>query len=251
MFGYLQFEIPSDVVRLDPGCDTAGDWRECVYPADAPDYYLCLVGLGPNSQLLLRLCPGCPWVSAQDCDNSEEKEILMASNKRRLSRTHKLWIVDVTLFAVFLLVMNVPLTDIAIHEWLGIAIGVGLVVHLVQHGNWLATISQRFRSATSFRNRLNYVMTGLLFVAFVSIIVSGLVISEAAMPWLGIVTAQSTFWLWLHLVSVNVVLLLTAFHLALNWQWIVANFTRFVLDPIRSRVGQRRTEPAYPTTEVS
>lgn len=173
----------------------------------------------------------------------------MATKQRRLSRCHKLWIVDAALFAVFLLVMNVPLTGIAIHEWLGVAIGVGLVVHLVQHGNWLATITQRFRSATAFRNRLNYVMTGLLFVAFVSIIVSGLVISEAAMPWLGIVMSQSAFWLWLHLVSVNLVLLLTAFHLALNWQWIVASFTRFVLDPIRSRVGQRRPEPVYSTSE--
>ena len=86
----------------------------------------------------------------------------MPSNQRRLSRTHKLWIVDITLFAVFMLVMNVPLTGIAIHEWLGITIGASLIVHLVQHGNWLATITQRFRNATSFRNRLNYVMTGLL-----------------------------------------------------------------------------------------
>lgn len=173
----------------------------------------------------------------------------MATKQRRFSRTHLLWIVDVTLFAVFLLVMNVPLTGIAIHEWLGIAIGIGVVVHLIQHGNWVATISHRFRSATSFRNRLNYVMTGLLFVAFVSIILSGLVISEAAMPWVGIAMSQSAFWLWLHLVSVNVVLLLTAFHIALNWQWIVANYTRFVLDPVRTRVGQRRREPAYTTTE--
>lgn len=202
--------------------------------------------LSTFSQVVLRVLSGCRLKLQSVFKN---KETLMAANQRRLSRTHKLWIVDAALFAVFLLVMNVPLTGIAIHEWLGIAIGVGLVVHLVQHGNWLATISHRFRAATSFRNRLNYVMTGLLFVAFVSIIVSGLVISEAAIPWLGIVMSQSAFWLWLHLVSVNIVLLLTAFHLALNWQWIVANYTKFVLDPIRSRVGQRRPEPVYTTTE--
>lgn len=175
----------------------------------------------------------------------------MSINQRRLSRTQKLWIVDVSLFAVFLLVMNLPLTGIAIHEWLGIAIGVGLIVHLIQHGNWLATITQRFCNATSFRNRLNYVMTGVLFVAFVSIIVSGLVISEAAMPWLGIVASQSVFWLWLHLVSVNFVLLLTALHLALNWQWIVGTLTKHVIAPIRSRVTVQRSEPVYTSTESS
>ncbi len=167
------------------------------------------------------------------------------SAPRGMSRTHKLWIVDVTLFALFLLVMNVPLTGIAIHEWLGIVIGLGLVIHLVQHGNWLATVTQRFRTATSFTNRLNYVMTGLLFAAFSSIIVSGLVISEAAVPWLGIVTASSMFWLWLHLVSVNFVLLLTALHIALNWRWIVNSFDRLVAKPFQARTVRRHPNAIY------
>ncbi len=167
------------------------------------------------------------------------------SAPRGMSRTHKLWIVDVTLFALFLLVMNVPLTGIAIHEWLGIAIGVGLVVHLVQHGNWLATVTQRFLNATSLMNRLNYVMTGLLFVAFSSIIVSGLVISEAAMPWLGVATASSVFWLWLHLISVNFVLLLTALHIALNWRWIANSFDRLVTKPFQARAATRHPGAVY------
>ena len=175
----------------------------------------------------------------------------MPANRRRLSRTLKLLIVDASLFTVFLLVMNVPLTGIAIHEWLGIAIAAGLTLHLIQHGDWLATVTKRFRNATSMRNRLNYLMTGLLFVAFVSIIVSGLVISEAAMPWLGVAMSQSAFWLWLHLVSVNFVLLLTALHIALNWQWIIANLSRHVLKPIKSRVVVPRPEPLHTSTEKS
>lgn len=170
-----------------------------------------------------------------------------ATARKGISRTQKLWVVDVSLFAVFLLVMNVPLTGIAIHEWLGIVIGAGLIAHLVQHGNWLATVTQRFRAATSFRNRLNYVMTGLLFVAFVSIVLSGIVISEVAVPWLGITTVASTFWLWLHLVSVNFVLLLTALHIALNWSWIASSFGRFVTEPIRARAERRRPRLVYPS----
>jgi cytochrome b len=160
--------------------------------------------------------------------------------RRGASRTRKLWIVDATLFVAFLSVMNLPLTGIAVHEWLGMAIAAGLIVHLVQHGNWLATLTKRFRSATSFRNRLNYLMTGLLFFAFVSIILSGLVISEAALPWLGIGTAPSVFWVWLHLISVDLVLLLTALHLALNWGWIVTSVDRFVVKPVQARLIRRR-----------
>ena len=169
--------------------------------------------------------------------------------RRSMSRTRKLWVVDVTLFVVFLLVMNVPLTGIAIHEWIGIAIGVGLVVHLIQHGDWLATITERFRTATSLRNRFNYVMTGLLFFAFVSIILSGLVISEAAIPWIGIETASSAFWLWLHLVSIDFVLLLTALHNALNWKWILKSVDRFVVKPLRARSARRRPTLTYPASE--
>lgn len=165
-----------------------------------------------------------------------------------MSRTLKLWAVDVTLFIAFLLVMNVPLTGLAVHEWLGIAIGAGLVAHLVQHGNWLATVTQRFRAATSLRNRLNYAMTGLLFIAFVSIIVSGLVISEAALPWLGVTTSSPVFWLWLHLVSVDFVLLLTALHIALNWTWITSSFDRFVTKPLKARNARRRPHLVYPST---
>ena len=167
--------------------------------------------------------------------------------RQGVGRTLKLWVIDVTLFAAFLLVMNVPLTGLTVHEWLGIAIGAGLVAHLVQHGNWLATVTHRFRTATSLQNRVNYVMTGLLFVSFVSIIFSGLVISEAALPWLGIATASSVFWLWLHLVSVNFVLLLTALHIALNWAWITNSFDRFVRKPLRARAARRHPHVGYPS----
>jgi hypothetical protein len=142
-----------------------------------------------------------------------------------------------SLVVVFLLVMDVQLTGIAIHEWLGIGIGIGLVTHLVQHGNWLATVTKRFKAATSPTNRLNYVMTGLLFVAFFSIIGSGLVISEVALPFLGIVTSDSAFWLWLHIMSVDFVLVLTALHIALNWQWIAKTTKRIVVNPARRAVS--------------
>lgn len=166
---------------------------------------------------------------------------------KKPNRTLQLWLVDMALAIVFLLVMDVELTGIAVHEWLGVAIGAGLVAHLVQHGNWLATITTRFRTATSMTNRINYVMTGLLFVAFFSIIGSGLVISEVALPGLGVVTSDAVFWLWLHIVSVDFVLVLTAVHIALNWQWIVNTTRRLVVNPIRRGRAPRRHIPVKET----
>ena len=147
--------------------------------------------------------------------------------RRSRHRTLALFLIDAILFAVFVLVMDVPLTGLAIHEWLGIAIAIGLVVHLVQHTNWIMTTTRRIFTATSWPNRLNYLMMAALFVAFVSVIASGLLISEVALPWLGITTNPPAFWVWLHLASVSAVLWLTALHVALNWKWITSTGRRY------------------------
>lgn len=169
--------------------------------------------------------------------------------KRGVARGLQLWLIDVGLFVIFLMVMNVPLTGITIHEWLSIGIATVLVVHLVQHGNWVATITGRLLSATSFKNRLNSVMMVVLFLAFVSIIVSGLVISEVALPWLGVRTAYSSFWLWLHLLSVDVVLYSTALHLALHWKWITGRYNRYVTQPLQARSARRQPLLVDPAKE--
>jgi len=146
----------------------------------------------------------------------------------------RLFLTDLAIFATFVLVMDVPLTGLAVHEWLGIAIAIGLVIHLVQHTNWIVTTTRRIFSATSWRNRLNYLMMGALFLAFVAVIASGLIISEVALPRIGITTNPASFWVWLHLASVSAVLWLTALHVALNWKWIATTARRYVVKPLVS-----------------
>ncbi len=153
----------------------------------------------------------------------------------------RLFLVDLAIFAIFVLVMDVPLTGLGVHEWLGIAIAIGLVVHLVQHTNWIVTTTHRIFSATSWRNRLNYLMMGALFLAFVAVIASGLIISEVALPWLGITTNPASFWVWLHLAAVSAVLWLTALHVALNWKWITTTVRRYVMKPLASVRSHLRT----------
>jgi hypothetical protein len=146
----------------------------------------------------------------------------------RNNRTLRLYAVDVFIFVLFALVLNVPLTGLAIHEWLGIAIAIGLITHTVQHTNWVVTTTRRMMSATSFQNRVNYLLMVGLFIGFVSIIVSGLMISEVALPWMGVTPPGAPFMLWLHLASVGWVLWLTVIHIALNWRWIVNTSDRLV-----------------------
>jgi hypothetical protein len=149
----------------------------------------------------------------------------------------RLFVVDVSLVLAFVLVMDVPLTGIPIHEWLGIALAVGLIAHLVQHANWIVTTTRRLLTSASMRNRINYLMMAGLFVGFVSISASGLLISEVALPFLGIEPVASDFWLWLHLASVTWVLWLTALHVALNWKWLVNAVGRFLIRPVGALLG--------------
>jgi len=182
--------------------------------------------------------------------NSQENAVMETMNQTsqvkrtgerapvRTNRTLRLYAVDAFVFVLFALVLNVPLTGLAIHEWLGIAIAIGLVTHTVQHTSWVVTTTRRMMSATSFQNRVNYLLMVALFIGFVSIIVSGLLISEVALPWLGVTPPGARFMLWIHLASVGWVLWLTVIHIALNWRWIVNTSDRLVFKRF-ARTGGR------------
>lgn len=163
----------------------------------------------------------------------------ISRSRERATRTRRLFVVDALVALFFVLVMNVPLTGVAIHEWLGIAIAAALATHLVQHADWIARTTRRWSGRTSLQNRLNYLLMIGLFVGFASIIVSGLLISESALPWLGYHPPATDFWLWLHLSSVGWVIALAAIHIAMNWKWIVTTSNRFIFDPLERRGADR------------
>jgi len=171
--------------------------------------------------------------------STQERTAATTSRPRRQNRTKRLFVVDAIAALLFVLVMNVPLTGVPIHEWLGIAIAAALTAHLVQHADWVATTSRRFFARTSLQNRLNYLLMVGLFTGFASITVSGLLISESALPWLGYQPQASDFWLWLHLSSVGWVVALVAIHIAMNWKWIVNATNRLVFDPLERSGGRK------------
>lgn len=160
-----------------------------------------------------------------------------AGDSRKPNRSRRLFWVDVSMFALFLLVINVPMTGLTIHEWLGILIGGVMVAHLIQHADWVASMFQRVLAATSLQNRVNYLMMIGLFIGFASIIISGLLISQVALPFVGYTPTGGPFWLWLHLSSVGWVVALVAIHVAMNWKWIASTTERLVFAPVQKLGG--------------
>jgi hypothetical protein len=131
---------------------------------------------------------------------------------------------DVTLLVSVCALQTVPFTGLVIHEWLGLAM-VGMVfAHLLLSWSWIASQSRRL-FAVSARARINYLLNLSLFASVTAVIFSGILISQHAIPALtGTKAAAEMDWRWdsLHNQFSQYVLLLSGFHLAINWEWALA-----------------------------
>jgi hypothetical protein len=136
---------------------------------------------------------------------------------------------DIVLFVAFLITTAPRFSGIAIHEWLSIALIAAFVIHLLLHWSWIVNTTKRLFGKTTVRNRVNYLLNVALFIDMVVIMFSGILISEAALPALGIPIAPGFAWRRLHDASANIGLLIFALHVALHWQWIATMFSKYVL----------------------
>jgi len=138
------------------------------------------------------------------------------------SLTLVFWL-DFSLLLVFAALEAVSFTGLLLHEWLGIAVSVLILVHLLLAWTWISATMRRVTVPGSGRARVNYALNASLFAAAVVVILSGLLISEAALPALGFgIPPNDTPWRGLHNRSSDVVLILAGLHLGLNWDWAVA-----------------------------
>lgn len=100
-----------------------------------------------------------------------------------------------------------------------------VLAHLLFAWSWIASQSGRFFTLQSIRARINYLLNLSLFAAVTAVIFSGILISQKAIPTLtGTKAAPEMFWRWdtLHNLFSEIVLMLVGFHLAINWEWVLA-----------------------------
>ncbi len=168
----------------------------------------------------------------------------MNSQTVKPSRSKVNLIVDSIIFFGFLIVSAPHFTGLAVHEWLGLAFGAGIVTHLVLHTRWIIETSRRIFGALPGKTRVNYILNVLLFVCMVTVAGSGILISEKALPAMGIVFTAGRAWRMVHVASANLVFLLVGLHVALHWRWIVDALKRFVFKPVISRIAPT---PAHST----
>ncbi|NWF63392.1 MAG: DUF4405 domain-containing protein [Chloroflexi bacterium] len=147
---------------------------------------------------------------------------MSASNRSKL-------LLDIGAFLAFLIAMDPRFSGLAIHEWLSLALGAVIIVHLLLNWEWIVNVTKRLFVKAKNGARVNYVLNWLLFIDGILIMLSGILISEAALPAMGITLPMNFAWRRLHDMSANLFLVLMGLHLSMHWNWIVTTLKRLFL----------------------
>ena len=108
-----------------------------------------------------------------------------ASRRRILARTRLDFWLDALMLVAYTLAYSLGFTGIATHEWLGIGLGVVLLVHLTLHWDWVIRTTRKLLRRGG-RDRFAWLVNLLLLLSMTLCIASGILISEVALPELGI-----------------------------------------------------------------
>jgi hypothetical protein len=129
--------------------------------------------------------------------------------------TFNFWL-DLALLALVLAAITSAFVDTYWHKWLGGSVGVAVAIHLVWHWRWIQAIGVRFLGRMSPSLRLKAVLDTLLLIAFLLLIMSGVIVAMIYAP---NVTRFHNFCFYTFLG-------LVFFHLALNWNWLANSVKR-------------------------
>lgn len=132
---------------------------------------------------------------------------------------------DATLVASVCALQALSFTGLIVHEWLGLAIIVMVFAHLLFSWSWIASQTRRVFARHPPRTRINYLLNLTLFACVTAAIFSGILISQHAIPVLtGTKAAVEMDWRrdLLHEAFSGFLLLFSGFHLAMNWEWLLA-----------------------------
>jgi hypothetical protein len=105
----------------------------------------------------------------------------VTSGRRRvLARTRLDFWLDAVALVAFTLAYSLGFTGIAAHEWLGIGLGIVLLVHITLHWDWVIRTTRKLLSPDG-RERFVWLVNVLLLVSMTLCIASGILISEVAL----------------------------------------------------------------------
>jgi Domain of unknown function (DUF4405) len=170
-----------------------------------------------------------------------------------MSARARLWL-DLALFGALFLAYNPAWTRIAVHEWLCVIAIVPLLFHIIINWDQTLSILRRFADLVKATPKVNLVVDTALFVVSVTVMLSGLLVSQYVLSAFGLHVTPTALWVTTHRWSADATMLLLLVHFALHWRWIVNCSKRLVRreqpcedDPIVAiRMATRRLERQAP-----
>jgi hypothetical protein len=153
-----------------------------------------------------------------------------------LNSTNKIkFSLDVITGIATLALLSPPLTGIPIHEWLGLAAVIPLLVHLLINWQWIVATTRRFFGKLPGQTRINYILNGLLFILMTAEGFSGVMISKVVLPSVGLSASNAYIYRYLHSLLADSLLIVFGLHLAMNWKWVLGILKKNVIDPLHGR----------------
>jgi hypothetical protein len=127
-------------------------------------------------------------------------------------------IIDAAALLVYLVVANPLITGLAVHEWAGLAILVVFVAHTAVN---LDAVFQVLHRRASKVGIANLVLDIVLFITFMVVTVSGVMVSRYILPVFGFVAPGYFFWNPLHAIAAKVLLALLVVHVVAHFRWFL------------------------------
>ena len=142
--------------------------------------------------------------------------------------------VDAACLLAYLVAANPAVTGIGVHEWVGIGVLLAFLVHVAMHVDWVVEAVKSAVARPSWVRTGNLVLDALIVVAFMTVTVSGLMVSGAVLAAFGLYADGYYFWDPLHATAAKVLLALLLVHVVAHGKWLVGFF--------KNRKGERRGE---------
>jgi hypothetical protein len=150
----------------------------------------------------------------------------------------KNWWIDALMMVAYLFCFYLEFTGVVGHQWLGVGIGVLVVIHTLLHWDWVVLVTKRFFTNVGAKSRWYYMVDVLILMGLVVILETGLVIST----WVNFDLPNYIAWLDIHTYASYITLALLVFKIGIHWRWVV-NTTGRIFGTQKKQVSVGRLAP--------
>src|ERR1051326_4455060 len=130
-------------------------------------------------------------------------EVSSGRRAELLSRSQTVFVFDASMLVALCAAETIRIAGMSFHEWLGISLIAAFLIHVLLSWNWIAAQTRQALVLRMRRGLLGYLLNFGFYAVTAVTIFTGIIISEAALPALGIQTPPNDYWRETHALGAN------------------------------------------------